>query len=416
MKLSKREKVLICILIITLIIYAAYKIIPAADMFNMEELRAEYNLKSSEYNNMSQNILLKNKYEEDVNALSEEINNLNVISDLQQHQVIVLLNSYLVNNNIDANSINFTDAAVVPVNTSAAQAVTAEKSSLETMMSDIDNFSASGEREKEKQSSSAGDEAAGAGSESEQSSEQAAEQQSALTVRSITVNVSFESTYNDMIKFIDAIQNNPVDISITNISIVAPPGDIIQGTMTLNFYEIPKPKGFKENNKELIWEELADYGKSNPFKSDGTVSVITSSVSNYDFYVSIKPESSDLPTLIVGKAEDAERATYLYADSNKMEDVEFQFKNENNTYYYKYKTKIDTYPSDGWKEFEPQNNGSIYIKIYSSSRNSTTDSVGANISVTNTSGLKVRFEVEGDDSSSPRVYFKDPKSVIVTRK
>jgi len=36
--------------------------------------------------------------------------------------------------------------------------------------------------------------------------------------------------------------------------------------------------------------------------------------------------------------------------------------------------------------------------------------------VNNNSGLKVRFEIEGDDKANTRVFFKDAKSVIVTRK
>ncbi len=58
--------------------------------------------------------------------------------------------------------------------------------------------------------------------------------------------------------------------------------------------------------------------------------------------------------------------------------------------------------------------GNIYVKIYSSKRNSKADSVGVNIGVSNTSGLKPRFEIEGDDSTT-RVFFRDPKSVTVIR-
>jgi len=237
-----------------------------------------------------------------------------------------------------------------------------------------------------------------------------------MTVNSISVNVAFESSYSDMLKFIDAIQDNPINIAITNVNTLSPTGDVIQGTMTLNFYSIPKLDGFVEENKDWIWEELIQSGKSNPFLLEGGVAFVNSTSDSYDFYMSLKPESSDLPTVILGRADDKTRITYVYADSNTMENIELQFKKDNSKYYYKYSTKNSNFPSNGeWLEFTPVGS-SISVKIFSSQRNSKVDSAGVNISVVNTSGLKVKFEIEDDDKSNPRAYFKDPKSVVITRK
>lgn len=398
MKLSKRERVLIIILLIALSVYAAYKFIPTSQIFNLESLQAEYNLKNVEYNNMSQNILLKTKHAETVQTLTEEINNLDVISDIQQEQLIVFLNNYFASNNIDANNISFTDAVVVPNIVTPSEPN--ENSSLEALMMDIDGIVSETDTI----------------AVSEQATQQnASVVQASMTARQISVNVAFESTYNDMLKFIDAIQNNPVDISITNMNTVAPGGDILQGTMILNFYEVPKPEGFTENNKEWVWEDLVTAGKSNPFAADGGA-FYSYSGSGFDFYLSVVPETSDLPTIMIGVTEDKDRKTYIYEDSNSIENIEFSFKEESGKYYYKYKTKNSSYPAqNAWEEFKPVGSD-INIKVYSNSRNSKTDSSGANISVTNTSNLKVRFEIEDDDTSNPRVYFKDPKSVVVTRK
>lgn len=412
MKLSKREKVLIFILIIAVIGYAAYRFLPGSNLLNLDAMKEEYNQKSTVYDTMSQNVLLKSKYEEKVQSLSDEINNLNVISDIQQENIIVFLNNYFANNNIDANNISFTDATVVPMSDIAAPGEAKAVSTLETIMGDIDG-TVSGAEES---TADIGTEA-GTDSEQTQTTKEEAAQKPSLTVRSMSVNVAFESTYDSMIKFVDAIQNNAVDISITNINTVSPVGDILQGTMTLNFYGVPKLESFIEDNQEWLWKDLVPYGKNNPFLIDGNATTFANAGSSFDFYMSVKPESSDLPTVIVGKAEDKIRSTYVYADSNKMEEVEFQFKKDNDKIYYKYKTKNSTYPSDGtWVEFAPVASDSIFIKIYSSSRNSKTDSAGVNLAVTNTTGLKVRIEVEDDDTTNPRVYFKDARSVIVTRK
>ncbi|MDW5300402.1 MAG: hypothetical protein SA378_09725 [Sedimentibacter sp.] len=412
MKLSKREKVLIFILIVAVIGYAAYRFLPGSNLFNLDAMKEEYNQKSDAYDTMSQNLLLKSKYEENVKLFSDEINNLDVISDIQQENIIVFLDNYFTNNNIDANNISFTDATVVPMNDIVAHGEPKAVSTLETIMSEINGTGSVSEQN----TADIGKEE-GTDAEQAQKSEEEAEQKPSLTIRSISVNVAFESTYDSMIKFIDAIQINAVDISITNINTVSPGGNILQGTMTLNFYGVPKLDSFIEENQEWLWKDLVKFGKNNPFLIDGYATTFANAGNSFDFYMSVKPESSDLPTVIVGKAEDKSRSTYVYADSNKMEEVEFQFKKDNDKIYYKYKTKSSTYPSDGtWMEFAPVESDSIFIKIYSSARNSKTDSAGVNIAVTNTTGLKVRIEVEDDDTTNPRVYFKDARLVIVTRK
>lgn len=400
MKLSKREKFLIGVLIVAIIGYFGFKYVPGNGIFNLEELKAEHSQKKQAYDAMSQNIVLKNTFEEKVRSLTEEINNLKVISDLQQEKAIVFLNNYFAKSNIDVSEINFTDASVVSMGQTTEPEGSKEISSLEKMMNDInDKPQPEGKRE-----------------DSENTQDGSDTQQASMSARQISAMITFESTYNDMLNFIDAIQNNPVDISITNINTLSQGGDILQGIMELNFYEIPKLDGFMETNKDWIWNDLAQFGKNNPFSSGGGV-LLGASGGSHDFYMSVVPESSDLPTVMLGRGGDTERASYIYADSNTVENVSFVFNEDNGKYYYRYGTKNGSYPSGGgWAEFTPVKSGNVYIKIYSSSRNSTTDSAGVNIDVTNTSGLSIRFDIEDDDSTNPRIYFKQPKELIVTRR
>lgn len=406
MKLSNREKVLIGILIIVVVAYFGFKYIPSSSLFNLDTLKEEYIVKSNDYNNMSQNIVSRTKYEENVQTLTEEINNLNVVSDLQQEKLIVFLNNYFANNNIDANNISFTDAVLVPVSTALTVSEPETLSSFETIINDINGVSQPVETSTE-----------GSKAETEGKSTGSTEKPSS-SVRSISANVTFTSSYENMIKLIDDIQNNPVDISITNISTVSTENNILQGTINLNFYEVPKPEGFMEDNGEWVWKDLAQYGKDNPFSANGAWTALSGSTgTNFDFFINLEPESSDLPTVLIGKTEDSSRSTYLSENNNSVESVEFSFKSENNKYYYNYSTKNNSYPKNGgWQEFNPTSTENITVKINSRDRSSKTDSVGAIIGVNNSTGLKVSFEIENDNSSKPRVTFKDAKSVIVTRR
>lgn len=407
MKLSKRERTLIFILLLAVTVYLGYRFIPYNSIFKLKKLAEEFGGKKSTYDMMSQNIMVKGDYENKLRDLTNEINDINIISDLQQEQLIVFLNNYLEENNIEANNISFTDIAATPLATTLSPTQAKMKSMFENIM---DSINGSTENTVD----------------SIQTTEQKPTEEEQLTVKSTTVDLTYNCNYENLLKFIDAIQTNPVDIAITNINTLYQEDNSLQGTMTLNFYTIPKLDDYVELNEDWIWKDVKDTGKSNTLSSD-TGSVFsnnivngldssTSTVSEFDFYMSLKPESSDLPTVILGKADDKTTSTYIYADSNIIEDVEIQFKKENSKYYYKYSTKNNSYPSDGtWLEFVPVGSN-INMKIFSSQRSSKADSAGVNINIVNTSNLKVIVTIENDDKSNTRVYFKDPKSVVVTKK
>ncbi len=398
MKLSKRERVLILILIITIAVYAAFKFGPSLNFLSLDALREEYINKSAAYNEMTQNIVLKSKHEENLNTIAGEINDLRVISDLRQEQLIVFLNSSLAANSIDASGISFTDMAPVSI-TPAAAAKTTELSSLDILMNEIN-----------------ANNSLNTSSDMSGKPEEGTVQQSEMTAQRISATVAFRSTYENMLKFIDAIQNNNVDISITNINTIVSEREQLQGTMILNFYEIPKPDNFTETNGEWIWSDISKSGKLNPFSLGSSV-FAGNAADSYDFSMSVMPDSSDIPAVILGKTNDDSRETYLYADGNAVVNVNFEFKEESGRYYYKYNVGNGNYPENGsWKELSPLSSGNVFINVYSSKRNSNADSVGVNVGVVNTSNLKIRFDVSGDDQKNSRVYFKDPKSVVVTRK
>jgi type IV pilus assembly protein PilO len=395
MKLSKREKILVLILIVAVIGYFGFANLPFDKLFSLDELKAEHAQKKELYELMSNNIIQKNAFEDKVQSLTEEINDLNVISDLQQEGAIVFLDNYMDKSNINASNISFVEGEAVPVSHIPISGKTEESGTLQNLMQKID-----GGAEVKKDEASEADEK---------------KLEPTLFVRQISAVLTFDSIYADMIEFIDSIQNNPIDISITNINTITE-GDILQGTMTLNFYEIPKPAAFEESNEDWIWTEHAKSGKENPFSTDTTQMVFVSG-DNYDFYMSLQPEVSDLPSILIGETNDVDRKTYISRDINSVENVNFAFKTENDKYYYRYSITAVAYPkNDEWEEFEPNSSGYINIVTYSKPRVLKDDSAGANISVYNDTDLKVRFDVIDDDKTSPRAYFRDARTISVTRK
>lgn len=125
----------------------------------------------------------------------------------------------------------------------------------------------------------------------------------------------------------------------------------------------------------------------------------------YDFFMTVKPITSDLPTVIIGRSQDPERKTYIYADNPGFEDAEIQLIKESGKYYYRYKNKTQSSPRNyegDMISFQPA--GSILgLSVVSSVRKGDNDGSGVNLSIINKTDLKLNVKIDYDDVKKPRV-------------
>lgn len=391
MKLSKREKMLIVILLIVVVAFLLYKYVYLRNKANLEELSLKYEEKNKQYEEMINRIKQKNYFASVYKELNFEINEITTqfLPKLEQEKIIVFINKYLENNNIEASAITFTD---VELDTFSKEAVEGEEDNsylLQEIKSKLSN----------------------------ESDNKSSEEKNVLDVESatceiVTLNIVYSSEYVDLLDFIDEIQNNSINVTITNMTVVRNTDNTVQGTMTMNYYSVPKLHDHE--NLEWVWNDLIEYGRSNPFYDDGS-NRATAWTTRFDFALNIKPISSDLPTVTIAKTNDSLRKTYVYADSNSIENVDVYFKEENGTFYYKYQTRTDIYPNDGsWDSFIPENDF-ISFKIYSTKRNSDEDISGVKINIVNETDYMIYASIIEEDIIRPRVYFEDSSKVIISR-
>ncbi|MGK0469354.1 MAG: type IV pilus assembly protein PilO, partial [Clostridium sp.] len=190
----------------------------------------------------------------------------------------------------------------------------------------------------------------------------------------------------------------------------------ITGNITLDFYFIPK---INEVEEYMPWLYNGRYGKDNPFKSIGGVGNNSNSnlsvvaPKKYDFNMMVKPTSSDLPTVILGKSEDSNRSTYVYGDNDGIEEVKIEFVEKSGKYFFKYKTLNNIYPKSNniGQEFSPKGD-SINLIIYSTKRNSEEDTSGMDLKISNGTSKKVFVKILSDDKSRPRVNVITEKGEI----
>lgn len=234
----------------------------------------------------------------------------------------------------------------------------------------------------------------------------------AKTVGQIKIDVEFNGTYENLIKFLGLLKNNNYNNQFQAYQITMSEKNIdeIKGTISIIAYAIPKLDINTENGKSeltnyLDWKLNGTYGKDKPFTVNSASGTGIELKKGPDFLVSVKSANSDLPSITMGRANDTLRSSYIYADDKANSVIEIELTKKADKYYYKYKSNNQSVPEDYnglGNEFIP-NSDNIEINIQSEIRRGTNDQSGLKLKVTNKTDIIVNVNVNGDDTASPRI-------------
>ena len=194
MKNNKWIKALICLVVVFVIFYMLKNNVPAKAVGKLSSKQDEYLKIKNNYENMSDNFKKKKYYEDSVEKLLEEINDLNVLTDIKQEQIIEILNENISNCKIEATSINFSEVIPVRVN-------------------NTNNYEAV-------------------------KSEEATNENAAQNAVMISVQIEFKSSYDNMLKFVDELKSSSINIVIDNMRVYMDK-DNVYGVMDLSIYAVP---------------------------------------------------------------------------------------------------------------------------------------------------------------------------------
>ncbi|WP_426349772.1 hypothetical protein ACPWSR_00680 [Alloiococcus sp. CFN-8] len=394
MKISKREKNLLLFLGVLIIFFGYYKLIFIKQREEVSQLKLQRIELTDKLNTIEKSISsldsLKTKAEEASERISIKTNKL--YPYLSQNNIIVELDKLLREAGIIGNmtfamptleSLQGSDTAQEEASSSVLKPIAEEYKGL----NNTEDKTLEKTQEKEDGSSLEGG-----------------------SVESLKVNLSFNGNYNNYIRFMQLLENNSKRIFISSLSLSQNTQEEVAGTLTLDFYAVPKITDEDDSYGE--WAFNNSYGKENPFTGSAVAAfkntIEESAVEkeeSYDFAISLKSIDSDLPTFMLGKAKDAAKATYVYDDSEGVIEAEIVFTEKEGAYYYKYKTPQGNYPlkydGEGIK-FVPNSN-SIIINVYSSERTGDKDSSAANLKIINKTDKSVLVNVENDPIDTPRL-------------
>lgn len=417
MNISKREKFLVGILLALIITFVYYQFIYTKQVKKLDEKRNEKAEVEEKYNAVMRDIKSIDAKESEVKTLKTSINEKTkrLYPIIMQEKIIIELDK-LLNDNGLAGNIAFTPKEVAAVEKLKSEEISNVESSLKKY---VDEYEGNEVSSKENSTELVQGEEATQATEEKNSSDS-----EETTSEQLKVAINFNGSYTNLKSFIAALESYSRKIAITNISITAKSQEELTGVMNLEFHAVPKLSGGDE--EYLKWTLNNVYGKDILFSSGAASGAYASTIEEQsneedikDFVMMLKPSSSELPTLTIGKAKDDLRESYITADNEKVENLEIVFDELDGKTYFKYKTTNSYYPKEDTskgKEFTPKSSD-IIVEILSEKRSETSDNSGVKLSVINNTSKKIEVIVKNDDTTNPRVFVTSKGNIVnITKK
>ncbi|MCY6355049.1 hypothetical protein [Clostridium sp. ZS2-4] len=435
MKTSKREKILLSIFLIVMLLAGYYKFIFSVRMDKITELKDKRDKYSVEIDKLKNNVIYEKQLNKEIKIVNSQIygNIIELFPSIKQEKIIVILNDMIEKSGVQCDSFSISKPEFQKLN-EEQKTESKQPSMLEGIVKEYKKIDGESNNKVENNSKANADKD---NKENKTSSEKDNkgdvnkdnDKKNKIEAENMTIGINVKGTFDNVMKFIDEITNYDKRIIIKNISVTADESNLA-GNLTLEFFGVPK-FSLQGDSEYLKWDFKNQYGKINPFfdnstvKSQGTVAnstakseVTVETKRSYDFSMNVVAISSDLPTVILGKIKDSTKKSYVISDNPGIENVEIYVTESNGKYYYKYKNGKEAYPKDlsgSGVQFTPMED-TINISVFSCSRNSNQDLAGANVKIYNNTDKELIVDIKYDDKNKPRVnVIKESGKVTVNR-
>jgi type IV pilus assembly protein PilO len=391
MRINKREKILLLVLAIAVLGYLFYNFIYLSNEEKIANLEAELEVKNTQVDELMKSIEDSRELNEKFKELNFEISDMSKIylPDLDQEKLIVFIDKKIEEYNIETSNISFTDDSVITINKEQSSNEAGYRYRLEELKDIYFNNIVDNQGGEENQEG----------------------QLSQSNADNLQINLNFNADYYDLLDFINDMQNNQFEITLSNLALTVGENNIIGGTISMDFYSIPKLH--EHDYMDWVWVDSIDSGRSNPFY-ESDVQRDQYWTTRYDFIMNVNPISSDLPTVTLGEIGDYNRESYVYVDRNGVEVVDVEIMQDGENYYYKYKTSMESYPlnyEEEWIEFVPENEY-ISMQVNSEPRSGADDESGVELNIVNESDIIFYVNILNEDVINPRIEYTEGGSVV----
>lgn len=232
-----------------------------------------------------------------------------------------------------------------------------------------------------------------------------------------TLSLTYESSYANLIQLIDYINTYRYKCTIDFVTMsYNADSDTVTGDLVLSQYAIVG------TDRPFTGAYISDLlnGTDNIFHSSvfsgGVSSDVTDGnniLSDYDYYVTLQPSTSDVDALVIGAKDDSQGEQTLSTNSNSFEDVTIRVTGTNGTYAIQYQIGNLTYPAqnyDGGHEFLPGE--MLSFLVISAPRTGVEDLSGAHVKLINETDMALYVKIVNEDTDSPRFVIDDKQGDI----
>lgn len=390
MKISNREKSLLFALALGIVGFGYYKVVWDYQYKEIKTLETKEQEKQNEYKDDVRMVQSIEPNKEEIKIYNTEIQNLTAgfYSSIEQPNVILELNNLMNDTGVNG-TMSFSEIKTMPIiqnqeATSSNQETEENKNQIQGIVNDYNEVVDNSKKQPVQKKT-----------------------EEIYNLNQMMISLSINGTYDSIMSFTKAIEDNPKHINILNFNLSAQTDGKVSANMNIQLVAMPK---IDASTEEFTTAD-DKYGKDNPFSGasaagTGTIeNELANSKLKNDFLMTIRPINSDLPTIVLGKAEDKDKASYLSKDENTSTNIEMYVSGKDGKYYYKYKVGDKTYPADfsgNGEEFKPNGND-INFEIFTEKRLNNDDKSGANIKIVNSSDKEVNLVIDKDDDKNPRV-------------
>lgn len=397
MGLSKREKILLVVLVITIVFYLGYNYIYLPNYNKYLTVLDEAENKKLRVLKLNRDLRNKEEIISAINHLKLQAYELDraIPSYIHQEEVILTLRDIFNYNkiNIQSLSFNMNEEEDIPEASSVEEILT-NYEKLINGQGNIDLSKYLPQIKKEEDTKNNNNE----------------EDKGEKEVEFFTVNLSYSGEYANLKNALLQMEQRGQKIIVKNISISSSENGIV-GNISLAFPYFQD--GSIDNFK---WNIFDEYGNDNPFTNSfrsvaleepNNSSNTTEDTENQipvksDFYIILKPKTSDMSTSTIGKSP--YRHTAIHSDNPNIENIDLIIKEENGSFLYNYNNSIRGFPKerDNFESFTPLGKD-IIVTVYSQPRNNPKDTSGIILNVTNETERDVIINIINDDENNPRI-------------
>ncbi|MFW2502611.1 pilus assembly protein PilO [Clostridium diolis] len=418
MRISNKEKIMLYILGIIVIGFIYYQFVYSYQMNIIQDKMKSQNEIEQKYTEAENTINSIESKKSDLKILKAKISDesLSFYPTISEEHIILELDTLLKDSGLNG-GIKFNPIISDGVEKAKDKdSKTLQKSSLQGIVDQYNNV-ADDKKESNSKSEKSNSNNNVSSSNSNNDTSGDSKDKKKNTVQYVKFEVNFEGSYDGLNKLLNTIGKNEKKMVVNSIKIDEDTLNSVKGTINIEIYSIPKIDD--ELESYLDWKLNNTYGKNVPFSTGSANGNVQANKDTGDFIASVKSSTSDLPTIMLGKADDSLRTTYIYGDSNSQENVEMILTQDGDKYYYKYKTSKGTFPAnyDGiGEEFVPASQN-IDLKIQSENRVTSNDKSELKLKIVNKTDKLLNVDISGDDSADPRVTVEgDGSNISVNQK